>query len=478
MTHERVQRPVRVRFAPSPTGNLHIGGVRTAFFNWLFAHHYNGLFLLRIEDTDIERSKPEYTASILEAFSWLGITTPEPIVIQSSRVAEHLQIAESMVADHKAYRCFCTKEELRARLGPTASEDDGYGMYDRHCRDRSITMADIQRPHVIRFKMIADTDTITFNDLIHGPISFPMNQFDDFIIVRSDGTPTYNFVVVVDDAFMNISHVIRGDDHIANTPKQIMLYKACNYPVPEFGHVPMILGADGSRLSKRHAATAVLDYRNKGFLADALLNYLVRLGWSHGDQEVFTREELIQYFSLKNVGVKNAIFDGAKLLWMNALYLRQHSAEELMEYIVRDICPDFVSLMPQWNMEQLFALINVYKERVTTLVELIDSLVGVYRAPLLQDLPPDFSWTAETKSYVEQLAEILISQENFQRNKLEEIIKELCKKWGIKLSMIAQPLRVALTGSLTSPGVFDLLSAFGKSESIARIQHLCARLKE
>lgn len=472
-----VKRAVRVRFAPSPTGHLHIGGVRTAFFNWLFAQHEKGSFLLRIEDTDLERSRPEFTTAILEAFSWLDITTPEPIVIQSSRVAEHKRVAESMVAAGTAYRCFCTKEELRARLGSNASEEEGYGMYDRRCRERSLSMDDIQAPHVIRFKMPSNEDHIVFDDLIHGPITFPINQFDDFIIVRSDGSPTYNFVVVVDDAFMNISHVIRGDDHIANTPKQIMLYRACGYPLPQFGHVPMILGPDGSRLSKRHAATAVLDYRQKGFLADALLNYLVRLGWSHGDQEVFTREELIRYFSLEHVGANNAIFDGAKLLWINAYYLKHKNAEDLLNLIVRDIRPDFVSLFPSWPVSQLYALIDMYKERVSTLVELIEILLYVYRAPDV-DIPGEFILTGEIVSYLKRLIEVLMLQHDFQRNSLELAIKEFCKKEGIKLGVVAQPLRVALTGSLASPGIFDLLAAFGKEASIIRIEHLCQRLKE
>jgi glutamyl-tRNA synthetase len=466
---------IRVRFAPSPTGHLHIGGVRTAFFNWLFAQNKGGTFLFRIEDTDLERSRPEFTASILDAFAWLDIRSPEPMVIQSARADEHRRVAESMVVAGTAYRCFCTKEELRARLGANASEEEGYGKYDRRCRERAISTADVQQPHVIRFKIPAHTEQVVFQDLIHGPIAFCIEQFDDFIIVRSDGSPTYNFVVVVDDAFMGITQVIRGDDHIANTPKQILLYQAIGYKMPEFGHLPMILGPDGSRLSKRHAATAVLDYRQRGFLADALLNYLVRLGWSHGNQEIFTRDELIKYFSLKNVGAHNAIFDQAKLLWVNASFMRQLDAEKLLALLLRDVRPDFLASVVGWQSEQVIALVRLYKERVATLVELADILLGVYKAPQ-QPLPAEFSWTVETKMYIGRLHEVLLSA-NFERDQLEHTIKGLCKEWGISLGVVAQPLRVALTGSLASPGVFDLLIALGKTASEERIRTFLERLK-
>lgn len=450
---------VRVRFAPSPTGHLHIGGLRTALFNWLFARHYSGKFLLRIEDTDLERSQQEYTDSILESFDWCSMHSDEPIVIQSTRIAEHKKVAHEMLASGTAYRCFCTPEELLKRLGASAGEG-GYTRYDNFCRDKHIT--DNNKPYVIRFKLPDNRESVTFNDLIHGPITFGFDTLDDFIIVRSDGTPMYNFVVVVDDAFMRITHVIRGEEHLVNTPRQILLYQACGYDLPEFAHLPLILGPDGSKLSKRDAATSVIDYKKNGFLPDALCNYLVRLGWSHGDQEIFMREELIQFFTLDHVGKKGAIFDIKKLEWLNGVYIRALDAPKLLELLL-DL--DF----PKWSQEQLLALINVYKERVKTLVELKQELINLYTLPEKITIP-DGIITPQTKNYIESLLHELEQLSEFSRADIEACIKKVCAEHAIKLPLLAQPVRLALTGTLSSPSVYDLIVVLGKQETISRLE--------
>jgi glutamyl-tRNA synthetase len=463
---------IRVRYAPSPTGHLHLGGLRTALFNWLFARHTKGTFLVRIEDTDVERSKIEYTAALLEALDWAGLRSDEPVVIQSEQVALHCAVIEKMLKEGTAYRCFCTPEELQSRLGTSAAQEGGYAHYDQRCRERKIKEEDLKSPCAIRFKIPDDIQSISFDDLIRGTITFDRNQFDDFIIMRSDGTPMYNFVVVVDDASMNITHVLRGEDHISNTPKQILLYQACGYKVPLFGHFPMILGPDGNRLSKRDAATSVLDYKHNGFLPDALCNYLVRLGWSHGDQEIFTKDELINYFSLDHVGKKGAIFDIKKLEWMNSMYLKKLSNEECIRYIEYDVDPLFISYFPQWDECVLLYGIGLYKERVKTLQELVCELRSVYERPLTY-VPEDLKlWnTQQTKDDLHALQELLKVQKDFSPEALSESIKVLCARLNRALPQIAKPLRIALTGKVSSPGVFELLALLRREESVERITH-------
>jgi glutamyl-tRNA synthetase len=462
--------PIRVRMAPSPTGFLHLGGLRTALFNWLYAAHYNGTFLLRIEDTDLERSKPEFTASIIESLDWAGIQSSEPIVIQSQRLARHKQIAEQLLAEHKAYKCYCTPEELEARIGSgQGTSSESYTKYDRHCCN--ILENKGNKPYAIRFKIPDDIKHVSFIDLIHGEISFETNQLDDFIIIRSDGTPMYNFVVVVDDADMAITQVIRGDDHISNTPKQILLYQACDFKLPQFAHVPMILGSDGQRLSKRHAATAVVDYRKNGFLADALCNYLVRLGWSHGDQEIFNRQELINLFSLDQVGKKAAIFDHKKLEWLNGLYIRQKSGSELVQLIIRDIDAQFRTRLSSWHDEQVCAALNLYRDRVKTLCELRDEVELAYNGPQsYSDIELEKIKRDNQAQAIFVLCERLLrDQTEFSAAALAREIKAWCKEQQIALVDIAQPLRIALLGKTTSPGIFELLELIGKNESIKRL---------
>ncbi len=464
---------VRVRFAPSPTGHLHIGGLRTAIFNWLFARHNNGAFLVRIEDTDKERSKPEYEHSILESLSWMGITTDEPITIQSARDAEHKKLIEKLIDEGKAYKCYCSLEDLVARLGYQEHQK-----YDGFCKTH--TPDDPSKPYVVRFLVPRDKPTISFDDLIRGTVTFDIDQFDDFIIARSGlteeanaktvGAPTYNFVVVVDDEHMNITHIIRGEDHISNTPKQIMLYHALGYQLPTFAHIPLILGPAGNRLSKRDAATSVLQYKQGGYLPGAFFNYLVRLGWAHGDQEVFTRDELIKLFTLEAVGKKGSIFDEQKLDWINGLYIRESTSSQLLEYITKNIDQDFIGQLSNWSEETVKQLIDLYKERAKRVTDIIDGLKQLYSAPTTYDQPAVQKWV--TPQTVANLNELMtkLDQSDFKREEVASIIKSYCKEHDLKLPALLQPIRLALTGTTTSPGVFDILTVLGKAESIKRIK--------
>lgn len=462
---------VRVRFAPSPTGHLHVGSLRAALFNWLFARHNNGVFLVRIEDTDLERSKPEYTKSILDSLKWVEIEPDEPIVIQSQRIDIHKKVVQKLLNENKAYKCFCTTEELEKRLGIQCSHSETFVKYDGLCRERQKQYDDLNKSFVVRFKIPDNQKEISFNDLIRGQVVFEKDQFDDFIILRSDGTPTYNFVVVVDDADMKITHVIRGEDHISNTPKQILLYQACEYKIPLFGHIPLILGPEGNKLSKRDAAISVIEYKNAGFLPDAFCNYLVRLGWSHGNQEIFTREELIKYFTIENVGKKGSIFDIKKLEWINAFYIRHKSAKELIDQIISSVDRNFITKITKWNKDQLYYCIDLFKERTRTLKELVNEIYE------LQDGPQNFD-NEDIKPFIvesnlkilKEITTILSNQEIFESTELSKLIKNLAKKLKLPLPDLAKPLRVALTGKTSSPGVFDLLALLEKEESIKRLK--------
>lgn len=327
MKDNKDENKVRVRFAPSPTGHLHIGGARTALFNYLFAMHNGGKFILRIEDTDTTRSTEEYIDAIIEGMKWLGLEWDEGPYRQTSRFAIYKSYVDRLLEEGKAYRCYCTAEELEQRR-EAALASGKPPKYDGRCRNISGVVQD--KPFAVRFKMPHEGVTVV-DDLIKGVVEFENTQLEDMIIMRSDGTPTYNFVVVVDDIDMKITHIIRGDDHLNNTPKQIHIYRAFGWELPIFAHLPMILGADKTRLSKRHGATSVMAYKEMGYLPGALVNYLVRLGWAHGDQEVFSKDELISYFSLENIGKSAAIFNPEKLLWLNSQYIMQEQPEVLYE---------------------------------------------------------------------------------------------------------------------------------------------------
>lgn len=458
------QKPsrVRVRFAPSPTGHLHIGGLRTALFNWLFARHHTGDFLLRIEDTDLERSKPEFFESVITALTWCSLESDEPTVIQTHSVTIHKKLIKKLLDEGKAYRCYCPIS--------TDVESMDYFRYGSLCRMKEPLTTD--QSFVVRIKLPQNQERIEFQDLIYGPISFPLDQFDDFIIARSDGTPVYNFVVVADDAAMNISHVIRGDDHISNTPKQIILYQALGYTIPHFAHLPLILGSSGAPLSKRDCATSVLEYKKNGYLAHALCNYLVRLGWSHGDQEIFSIDELIQFFSIEAVGKKGAIFDPKKLEWLNGVYMRQTSDQELVDYIQRDVDHTFCSDVAQWPHEQLLGLIALYKERTTTLVELSSKLRALcsYNQPLLTTDVQE--WVQkDTLSHMQNVVEQIERISDYSIEQIKNSIKGISKELGIPFINLAQPIRLALTATTSSPGIFELMYLLGKKETVRRLKN-------
>lgn len=461
---------VRVRFAPSPTGNLHVGGLRTALFNWLFAKHNNGTFLIRVEDTDRERSKIEHMQAQLEALDWVGIKSDEKPLVQSERSEIYNAILAKLLEEKKIYRCTCKPEEIEERVRAAGITGDHYG-YDGFCRDKN-RQDHKDKPSVLRFALGQDFNEITFNDLIRGQVTFKREQLDDFIIVRSDGSPTYNFVVVVDDNASDITHIIRGEDHISNTPKQILLYQACGYNLPQFAHIPMILGPEGNRLSKRDGAVNVLAYRETGYLPDALLNYMVRLGWSHGDQEIFTNQELIEFFSLKAVGKKAAIFDYAKLEWVNGVYMQEASSSSLLHAITEYIDPEWRNKVQQLSDAQVAQAIEMYKERVKTVGHLAQVLVELYNGPSEYTKEDIGKWMTTTACGLLDRLIMILEEHTFEKESIKEMMKTFCKEHDIKLVTIAQPIRIALTGGTMSPGVFELLVLLGKEESITRLKAL------
>jgi glutamyl-tRNA synthetase len=460
---------VRVRFAPSPTGHLHIGGARTALFNWLYARHVGGAFVLRIEDTDRTRSTEEFIEAIIDGMTWLKLDWDEGPFRQTDRFDVYRAYVQKLLDEGKAYYCYCTPEELEERRQKALAKGCP-PMYDRRCRDLTGPPPGREGMASVRFRMPERGQTAV-NDLIKGPVVFENSQLDDLIILRSDGTPTYNFTVVVDDVDMKITHVIRGDDHLNNTPKQVHIYNALGYETPQFGHLPMILGADKTRLSKRHGATSVMAYREMGYLPDALVNYLARLGWSHGDQEVFTREELVKFFSLEAVGKSASVFNPEKLLWLNGEYIRRTPLDELValvypfllerELIKEDRAPD-----PEWLKKAVASLV----ERSKTLVELADGL----KYYLLEDIEIEASakqkfLNKETLPYLTDIKDALLQLDTFTHDSLEPVFKAVVEKHKAKLAKVAQPVRVAVTGGTVSPGIFDVLEIVGKERVMKRI---------
>lgn len=469
---EKNNKSVRVRFAPSPTGYLHIGGLRTALFNWLFARNKGGTFLVRIEDTDMQRSENKYTEEILEALAWTEIRSDEPVMYQSQRFEIHKELIDSLIEQGKAYYCYCSEEEINTRCAVILPDGATYIKYDRHCL---IQKNKANGQGVVRFKLPDGLQKVAFHDLIRGRVSFPASQLDDFIIARSDERPVYNFVVVVDDDAMDITHVIRGEDHLSNTPKQILLYQALGYDTPEFSHLPLILNPEGGRLSKRDAATAVLDYKDQGYLSDALVNYLVRLGWSHGDQEIFTRDELITYFSLDHVGKKGAVFDMEKLGWVNGVYIKNMLSKDLLKAIL-DVRDMFRLELKDWSDEQVLALIDLYKPRAITLLNIADDIKALYDGSTPYSIDDVNKWiTMNTRSHLEAIVKELVLMGD---EPVRDRIKKVSDQFSCKLVDIAQPIRIALTGKSSGPGVFDLLSILSKDESVKRLHRLIEYIDE
>lgn len=459
---------VRVRFAPSPTGFLHIGGARTALFNWLYAKRTNGTFILRIEDTDRSRSTDEYIEAIIEGMNWLGLTWDEGPFRQTDRFDVYRGYVEKLLKEGKAYYCYCSAEDLEERR-KLAIATGKPAKYDGRCRHLKEPVPGVAP--VVRFLMPQDGHTIV-DDMIRGKVEFENAQLDDLIILRSDGTPTYNLTVVVDDVDMGITHVIRGDDHLNNTPKQIQFYKAFGYEVPKFAHLPMILGADKTRLSKRHGATSVMAYYEMGYLPEALLNYLVRLGWSYGDQEVFSIDELVKYFSFENVGKAAAVFNPEKLLWLNSQYIIKSPAEKLVELVVPFLVKaGIISEGQELDKEWLARAVITLKERAKSLVDMANSL-RYYIADQVE-----YDEKAKAKfldkkclPYLSDLKDGLSVADDFTHNGIEAVFRSVVEKHGIKLGALAQPVRVAMTGGTESPGIFDVLEVIGKEKTLMRLE--------
>jgi glutamyl-tRNA synthetase len=461
----------RVRFAPSPTGYLHVGGARTALFNWLYARHTGGTHVLRIEDTDRERSTEEHTRVILDGLNWLGITWDEGPFFQGEYAGRHQADAERLLAEGKAYRCFCTREELDAQRAKAEAQGGGF-RYDRRCR--ALTPSQIQEriraggESTIRFMM--DDGEIAWDDAVHGPISFQGRDLDDFVILRSDNSAIYNLAVVSDDIAMGITHVIRGDDHISNTPKQVALYRALGHEPPVFAHVPMILGADGKKLSKRHGATAVGDYQEQGILPAAMRNFLALLGWSPGgDREILDPDEMVRLFSLEGIQKKPAVFDTTKLEWMNGQYLSARPVEELLEPVRRQL-----AIMGIEANGDLRPLINSVKARSRTILHVAEQ-VAVRLNPERVHTPDEKGLALIAKmgwpTFQENLTRARIALESippakWNPDQLLATLKELAESNKLKLGDVMQPVRVALTGSTVSEPVNELLHVVGRERSI------------
>ena len=452
------------RFPPSPTGYLHVGGARTALFNWLYARQNHGKFILRIEDTDTVRSTQASVDAIFEAMRWLELDWDEGPYFQTQRFDLYREYLQKLLDSGDAYYCTCTQQEVEA-MRQKAKAEGGKPKYDGRCRERGLPKSDNA---VIRFKSPLAGTTVV-EDVIKGNIVFQNTEQDDFVVCRSDGTPTYNFVVVVDDITMGINTVIRGDDHVMNTPKQILLYRALQSPLPVFGHVPMVLGKDKTRLSKRHGAMSVTAYRDMGYLPDAFINYLARLGWSHGDQEFFTRRELVEKFSLKNIGKSAGVFDTDKLTALNADHIRATSVRQLTPRVLpffRDKGYDAA------DDDYLAGVIGSLHTRSKTLVEMADGAHFYYREEVrpYDDKAAKKFLKPESAKVLALLAEQLVELDNLAEKTQEGAFKRVMDETGLGFGKIAQPVRVALTGTTVSPGIFEVIEVLGKDRVLARLR--------
>ncbi len=454
--------PVITRFAPSPTGYLHIGGARTALFNWLFARNRGGKFILRIEDTDVERSTEDSVKAILEAMEWLDLNWDEGPYFQTKRLDVYRDYAQRLIDSGHAFWCECTPEELEKRRSAAMAEGRK-PKYDGTCRTKGLGAGPNR---VLRFR--TPEGLTVLRDIIKGSISFDNSELDDLVIVKSDGFPTYNFAVVVDDITMSVTHVIRGDDHVNNTPRQILIYRALGAKLPEFGHLPMIHGEDRSPLSKRHGATSVVEYKSMGFLPEALLNCLVRLGWSHGDQEIFSRAELIENFTIENIGKSPSIFTMEKLFWLNAHYIKEKRPEELVGLLR----PFLARLNYPCKPDAYIAgAIRTLQARSRTLVEMADA-ARFYMVDKIE-FDPDAAGkflTVEIREALVLLIRELSELEVFDEKSLEPVFRKIAAALGIKLGKLAQPVRVALTGGTISPGLFEIIEVLGKQTVLERLE--------
>lgn len=452
----------RVRFAPSPTGTLHIGGARTALFNWLYARHTGGKFLLRIEDTDIERSTEESLQAIMEALEWLGLDHDEPPVRQTERQDEHVRLANELLDKGLAYRCYCTAEELEKMREDARARGD-QPRYDRRWRDNDEAPS-ADAPYSVRFKMPLDGE-LTIDDQVLGDVTVGNKELDDLVILRSDGTPTYNFVVVCDDAHMGITHVIRGQDHLRNSFRQTHIYRALNFETPIFAHLPLVDG-----LSKRKGSSSVQDYRDRGFLKEALINYIARLGWSHGDQELFTIEELIKHFDVVNVQRGSASYDEKKMLWVNAEWIKRLPAEDLAARLVPYLKEHDIDATVD---ERMCFLVDQLRPRAHTMVDMANAARFAYLAPTEYNEKAASKWLKEdSKPAIEDLITRLEALETWDVPTVSDVVGGIVKSHGLKFMKVGQPIRVALAGDTQSPSIGETIWLVGQSESVERLRKI------
>ena len=454
---------VRTRFAPSPTGFLHIGGLRTALFCWLYARRHRGHFVLRIEDTDLERSTEEAIQQILDGMEWAGLIQDEGPFFQTKRFDRYKEVIEEMLAEGTAYRCYCTKEELeQMRAQQTARGEKP--RYDGRWRERSDSLPGV--PFVVRFKNPL-TGEVVVDDVVHGKVIFQNSELDDLIIARSDGTPTYNFCVVVDDMDMRITHVIRGDDHLNNTPRQLNMLLALGAKAPVYAHLPMILGADGAKLSKRHGAVSVLDYRDQGFLPEAVLNYLARLGWSHGDQEFFSIEEMQSLFDIADVNKSAAAFNFEKLAWLNQQHMMRAPAARVAPVLRWHLEREGIQAADEAKLEQIVLSL---RERAKTVREMAQSSVFFFRAPASYDEKAVRKHiTADVPALLAEATAALGELDDWNAAAIHELISGVAAAKGISLGKLAQPIRLAVCGGTVSPPIDATLAILGKNEALSRL---------
>lgn len=462
-------KQVVTRFAPSPTGFLHIGGARTALFNWLFAKHHGGKYLLRIEDTDRKRSTPEAIEAIIDGLNWLGLNHDDEITYQFAGASRHQEVANQLLVEGKAYHCYCSPEEL-TEMREKAKAEGRPMKYDGRWRDRPASEAPEGVPPVVRLKMPQDGETV-IKDLVQGDVTVANSQLDDMILLRADGTPTYMLSVVVDDHDMGITHVIRGDDHLTNAFRQVQLFKAMDWDLPEFAHIPLIHGADGAKLSKRHGALGVEAYRDEmGYLPEALRNYLLRLGWGHGDEEVISTEQAIEWFDVDSVGKSPSRFDFAKLENLNGIYIRNADNSYLTDIIAPLITKNEGVIIADDGRAKLTSGMSGLKERAKTVNELAESAAFYVRArPLSLNAKAEKLLSDDGKENLKNLLPVLKEVTEWKEEILETTVKTFAEENEIKLGKVAQPLRAVLSGSNVSPGIFDVMDILGREESINRI---------
>lgn len=465
---------VRVRFAPSPTGFLHVGGLRTALFNWLFARREGGTFILRVEDTDRDRSTDDAIEAIVNGLRWTGLDWDEGPYRQTDRLALYRQKAMELLERGSAYWCVCTPQELEARRKEAQAKGEPV-KYDGRCRERGMTTP--AEPAALRFRSPQEGQTVV-EDLIKGTIVFDHAVLDDLIILRANGDATYNFSVVIDDALMGITHVIRGDDHVNNAPRQVALFKALEYRVPQFAHLPMILGTDKSRLSKRHGAASVLAYQGMGYLPEALVNYLVRLGWSHGDQELFSIQDMVEKFSLDRVQASAATFDPEKLQWLNAEYIKRGEprrlADVLLPFLERRGYDPRGLIQPQGGLE---AVVPHLRERAKTLVEMAEWTMPYVTEPVAMDEAAAVKFlTPAVAPSLTKFADRLKTVTPFSKETIEPLVQAVLNEDHLKMGAFAQPLRVALTGRTFSPGIYEVMAILGKERTLHRIAQALQRV--